>query len=100
MFVFTHRHDERCQEDPAHVPELVGPHTHHLVDAVGELVRAEDPGDGDGLEEAHPQKGHAAGGVKVHQLEQVHSSLGTGKGESVISHRTGWSVWPRVLKCL
>ena len=47
----------------------------HLLDAVTEPARPEEPPDGDGLEEADPQQGEAGGGVEVHQLEQVHAAL-------------------------
>jgi hypothetical protein len=50
----TYNHDRRGEIDPADVPELVGSDAHHLVDAVAEFVGAEDPGDGDRLEEATP----------------------------------------------
>jgi len=48
----------------------------HLFDAFGEFLRAEDPSDGDRLEEAAPQDGDPAGAVEVHQLEDVGASLG------------------------
>jgi hypothetical protein len=37
---------------------------------------AEEPADGDGLEEADPEEGHARGGVEVHQLEEEDPALG------------------------
>ena len=47
----------------------------HLFNAAGEFVDSEDPADCDGLEEAAPQNWDAAGAVKVHQLEDISSSL-------------------------
>jgi hypothetical protein len=52
----TYHHYSRSKEDPANVPELVGPDTHHLLNAIYEFLRPEYPRNGDGLEEADPQE--------------------------------------------
>jgi hypothetical protein len=46
-----------------------------LLNAIYEFLRPEYPRNGDGLEEADPQEWHAAGWIKIHQLEDIRSAL-------------------------
>ena len=54
-------------------------------------LSAEEPADGDGLEEADPEERHPRGRVEVHQLEEIHSALGAhghtqGKQQAAHAH--------------
>ena len=75
LAVWTDQHDRRCEVFPAQEPEHARLSSGHLLHAVAELLRSKEPADGDRLEEADPQEGHAGGRVEVHQLEQVDSAL-------------------------
>lgn len=75
----THGHNHWRQHHPAYVPKFIHSYAHHLVNAVAELLRPEDPRYGDRLEEANPENRHAARRVEVHQLKYVDSSLKQGQ---------------------
>ena len=54
-------------------------------------LSAEEPADGEGLEEADPEERHPRGRVEVHQLEEIHSALGAhghtqGKQQAAHAH--------------
>ena len=54
-------------------------------------LSAEEPADGDGLEEADPEERHPRGRVEVHQLEEVDPALGAhghtqGKQQAAHAH--------------
>merc|ERR1719376_247618 len=70
--------DHECGrgDHPADVPVPVDPESDHLFDAVVDFLSAEEPTDGDSLEEDAPQERHSAGRVKVHQLEDVDAAVG------------------------
>lgn len=42
---------------------------------IAEFLRSENPRYRDRLEEAHPQNGHTARGVEIHQLENINSTV-------------------------
>jgi hypothetical protein len=71
----THHHDNRSKVLPAEVPEEPRSRSNHLFNVSRKLVDPVKPRDGDRLEEADPEKGHARGGVKVHDLKQVDAAL-------------------------
>lgn len=71
----SYKHDDRSAVLPAYDQKEVRLDSHHLLDAVAELVGPEHPGNGDGLEETDPEERHAAGRVVVHELENVDSAL-------------------------
>ena len=73
--LISHRHDERRDDRPRDRPVRVWPVPRHLFHTTRELPRPKDPADGDGLEEAHPQDGDAAGAVEVHELEDEGPAL-------------------------
>ena len=75
LLVKPHQHDGRSKVLPAEEPEHSGPSSGHLLHAVAEPLGAEEPADGDRLEEADPEQGHSGRGVEVHQLEQVDAAL-------------------------
>ena len=80
MVCNAYKHNCRRKVLPAEVPELVGLVPGHLLDAVAEPLRAEEPPDGDRLEETDPEQAHAGGRVEVHQLEEVCASLHRHRG--------------------
>jgi hypothetical protein len=51
----THNHGEGSAEDPTEMPKFPGPHPHHLIDALNELINSKYPGNSRCLKEAHPQ---------------------------------------------
>jgi hypothetical protein len=50
----TYHHYYGGKENPADIPELVGPDAHHLLNTVYKFLRPEYPRYGDSLEEADP----------------------------------------------
>lgn len=62
----THSHDHRCKHDPANIPEVVQPYTHHLMYAIAEFFRSEYPRYSDRLEKTDPENRHSAGRVEIH----------------------------------
>lgn len=81
IYDYTYHHAEWCKKHPTDVPELVRSDAHHLMHAFYELIRSKYPRDGDGLEEADPEKRHSACRIKVHELKDVGSSLYTSAGQ-------------------
>lgn len=73
----THSHYNRRKHQPTDVPKLAEPNAHHLMDTVAELLCTKDPRNCYCLEEADPENGHPARGIKVHKLENVDSPLET-----------------------
>ena len=92
FFLLSHDHDGGREELPAEVPELGGLPAGHLLDAVAEPLGAEEPADGDRLEEADPEKGHAGGRVEVHQVEEEHATLKNKKTFKPVYR--GWVSFP------
>lgn len=82
--VSAYDHDEGAAVLPADGPVLAGPHPHHLLDAVADLVHSEDPRDSYRLEEAHPEQRHPAGRVIIHQLEYIHAALEAQQTEEIV----------------
>ena len=71
----TYQHECRSKEDPADVPIPADSVPDHLLDTEVQLSSSKHPADGDSLEKHTPQQRQTTGSIKVHQLENVHSSL-------------------------
>ncbi len=91
-FFASYDHDGRSEEFPAKVPKVVWFSSRHLLDAVAESVGAEEPADGDRLEEHDPHERETRSRVKVHQLEEVNAAFGAhgqAQGEHEDAHADG-----------
>ena len=49
--------------------------TRHLMDSITKPLRSKHPGQCHSLPEADPEERHSTGGVEIHQLEHVDSTL-------------------------
>jgi hypothetical protein len=69
--------DHECwsNEDPAGIPIPIDTESDHQFNTVVHFFASEKPTNGDGLEKDTPEKRHSTRGVKIHQLEDVNSTL-------------------------
>ena len=63
------------EDEPAELPPQQGPVADHVLQTGEEVVGAEHPRDGDGLEEGQPQQRVPTGRVRVQQREHVDAPL-------------------------
>ena len=97
----SYPHHQRCDASPGEGPVHVWLPSGHLLNAGRELGRAEDPADGDGLEEAAPQDGNAAGAVEVHQLKGENNCYVTMWAvQRILTVVNSWFQGPNVIKHL
>lgn len=83
----TYNANSRRKSDPAELPPDGGVVADHFLDAVVEAVDTERPRDGDALEEYQEEQAEPGDGVRVENLEHVHSTLEVFKKLTMLNDR-------------
>ena len=71
----TYNHHGGSKVLPAQEPEHSRSSSSHLFNTITKSVSSKEPSNGNGLEETDPEQGHSRCRVKIHQLEDVDSTL-------------------------